>query len=625
MSENLNEVFEEAMQDAAVITVPIDDTLSNSGEAADAAAVGAALALKADLADISNIKVNEQAADNQGQILLDGRDVPMSDTDTTTLTAAITAAGSRTGADIPINGEPEAQTIAEAVEALSGAVKTVNGDAPDENGNVSIQRVNLAGNLETEFKATSEGVFLQRTSGGSAAIIDGQANLLSVMGNNVHTGFVAEVIAMDVQPADSESDLAASINKATWRDYVNDSGTTTFTYTSGAWKIDGTTVTLADYGIAITAGTAEENDAIVVSYVKEERGTITPAQPTQFVATGWNLFSASRGYAKVVKYSEEYGYKVSGAYTQLQFAATVGGTRSTITPNSAGIFQIPSDGYVFVTGGDSTSTAIFPTWSDWTEGYPGEFQGYTQTVIDLSLIMMTYFPNGMFSVGNVRDEISIVNGAAISRIDRWEYNEDTLDDAVATGREYKYDENYIYIVKANATSEPISISGVFTANDHGTEYFEGSDVPVYCKAQYNANLKNKLERDTVTISQQTLSASEQEQIRTNIGAAGQAAVNALLNGMVMITEHSRTLDADIAINKTKTIAAADFTPAVAPIPGYTPVAVLLASTLSALLPYTFTPTTSGTVIGVRNYSTAATGTGKTVKIRMIWVKNEFLG
>ena len=39
MSENLNEVFTIDFADSEVITVPIDDTLSNSGEAADAAAV----------------------------------------------------------------------------------------------------------------------------------------------------------------------------------------------------------------------------------------------------------------------------------------------------------------------------------------------------------------------------------------------------------------------------------------------------------------------------------------------------------------------------------------------------------------------------------------------------------
>ena len=561
MSENLNETFTVDFADASVITVPIDDTLSNSGEAADAKAVGDALALKADLADIANIKVNEQAADNQGQIYLNGEDVPMSDTDETTLKAAIeSAAGrtatdipmsssdstkisakiatvetaaNRTGADIPMTSALGAPKISEAFASVENAVLTVNGESP-VNGNVSISRVNMAGNLETAFKASSEGAFLQRTSGGAAAVVDGESNLLSVMGNAVKTGYVAEAIVPDVQPVSEESELAVSINKATWRGEVSTSGTYEFVYASSgsAWKLDGTTVTLADYGISITSGSPANNDKIVVTYIAEVRGTITPAfandaTTKRFVATGWNLFQSANGYAKVVKYSNEYGYRIDGAYTALQFASTIGGTRSNITPNSSGIFQVPSDGYVFVTGGNGTTTAIYPTWSDWVNGTPNEFHAFTLTAVDLSSIIANYFSDGMFQVGDTRDEIDIANGLAINRIDRMAYSAENLSAAIATGRAYDYDEDYIYLVRASANTHSITISGVFTVSDHGTEYFEGSDAPVYAKSSYGMNLKNKLERDTVTISQQTLSTDEQEQIRTNIGAASKAEVTPL--------------------------------------------------------------------------------------------------
>lgn len=572
MSENLNEVFEEAMEDALVITVPIDDTLSNSGEAADAAAVGAALALKANASDIASIKVNEQQADNQGQILLSGEDVPVSDTDTRTIAAAIGAAEGRTAADIHMSGADNttiaekiaaveddatrngaeipltealgAPSIAEAVGALQGAVKTVNGESADTNGNVTLSRVGLAGNLETAFKASSEGAFLQRSSGGAAAVVDGDANLLSVQGNRVHTGYVEELIGISVQPAASESDLAATIDKATWRGYVADSGTTTFTYTSSAWKVNGSTVTMADYGITVS-GTPASNDKIVVSYVKEVRGTIAVAfgndsATKRFVSTGWNLFQASNGYARVVKYSNEYGFRIDGAYTALQFAATYGGARSTITPNSSGLFQVPSDGYVFVTGGNSATTAIYPTWSDWINGTPNEFQAFSLTAVDLSSVIANYFPNGMFQVGDTRDEIDIANGQAINRIDRMEYSAENLAAAIATGRAYEYDEDYIYLVRATASTHSITLSGAFTVSDHGTEYFEGSDVGVYAKCTYGMNLKNKLERDTVTISQQTLSDAEQAQVRKNIGAASGAQLDALSDGFFLVKKYSCT-------------------------------------------------------------------------------------
>ena len=545
MANDLNEVFEEAMEDALVITVPIDDTLSNSGEAADAKAVGEALALKANASDIASIKVNDQQADNQGQILLSGEDVPMSDTDTRTLKVAIDAAANRKATDIPMSGSDSttiaakmsaveesatrtgaeipltealgAPTIAEAIEANEGAVKSVNGEEPDANGDVTLQRVSLAGNLETSFQQQSSGAFLRRTSGGSAAIVDGDAHLLSVMGNRVHTGYVAEVIAMSVQPASSSSNLAATMDKAVFRDYVEASGTITLTYSS-SWSEDP-----ADYGITVT-GTAASGDQIVISYVKEERGTITnafgnDASVRQFIATGWNLYQVSSGYARVVKYSDEYGYKISGAYSALQFAATIGGARQTITPNSAGIFSVPSDGYVFVNGGNSTSTAIYPTWADWTGGYPGSFEAYSQSVIDLTNIIDAYFQDGMFQVGDTRDEISVVNGEAINRIERMTYSAEALASVISSGRAYEYDEDFIYVVKATASTHQISLSGTFTVSDHGIEFFEGSSTPVYVEANYSMNLKNKLERDVLTISQQTLTPSEQTQVRANIGAA----------------------------------------------------------------------------------------------------------
>ena len=69
MSENnLNEAVEVRVEDSTVITINVDDTLTVSGDAADAKAVGDALALKADKSELSSaIKVDGQSADTQGQ------------------------------------------------------------------------------------------------------------------------------------------------------------------------------------------------------------------------------------------------------------------------------------------------------------------------------------------------------------------------------------------------------------------------------------------------------------------------------------------------------------------------------------------------------------------------------
>ena len=96
MSENndLNEVFEEEMEDQNVITVPIDATLKNSNEAAEAKAVGDALALKADKSELqTKVKVNGQEADNQGLILIYGTDIKVTnDAESPTIAEALEAA-----------------------------------------------------------------------------------------------------------------------------------------------------------------------------------------------------------------------------------------------------------------------------------------------------------------------------------------------------------------------------------------------------------------------------------------------------------------------------------------------------------------------------------------------------
>ena len=71
--------------------------------------------------------------------------------------------------------------------------------------------------------------------------------------------------------------------------------------------------------------------------------------------------------------------------------------------------QTESSGYVLVQGGDAT-TYIYTTWSDWQETYQGDFESYTESVLDLTAIMTARFPHGLMRVGDVRDEINLNTG-----------------------------------------------------------------------------------------------------------------------------------------------------------------------------------------------------------------------
>lgn len=307
--------------------------------------------------------------------------------------------------------------------------------------------------------------------------------------------------------------ITASINRDTFVSYVSNSGTTTLTYGT-AWSANP-----ALYGVTVY-NTPISGDKIIITYVKEQRGTLTPAMISVFNSTGWNLYDNSTGRARVVKYSEDYGYKIGGSYSLVSFATTPSGTQSAVTVEN-GYFNIPEDGYIIVTGGN-TSTYIYATWTDWVEGYPGNFETYVDDTIDLTEIMVN-FGNGLLSVGDVRDEINFNTQKSISRIERLAYNSTNLATAVASGRPYDTDTNYIYLVRETPVEVSFTVDPSYFVSDHGTEFYTASTTtPPVTEAIYGDNLKQKLESDVLTISQQTLSSNQKNQVLNNIGAIGKA-------------------------------------------------------------------------------------------------------
>lgn len=577
MSE-LNDLVEEVVSDAEVVTVPIDDTLSISGEAADAKAVGDALALKADASSVVAIDVNGESADNQGHIIIDGTDIKMSSGDETTLKDAIESAAGRTGNDIPVSGDVGAKKIKAAIEDVDGktatdimmangsetsiaakisamdvtaganstaisalqaktaetilmkdgetetvkdavdaCVKLVNGNAPDNTGNVQVDHALTADNLTSTGSQTSVGEWTRRAAGGSASISSGSAWLSAVMGNRSHVGYVPEAISMTVTTAPrepGEDPITATLDRDDFVAAASGSGTYNFVYTT-SWSVDP-----AGYGITVS-GEPVSGDQITVNYTAEDRGTIIQSDPQRMVSTGWNLAKATEEYtgfthlAVALKYASTATFKIIGTYTGVKFSSTLTGDKTTITP-SDGLFTISANGYLWVAGGD-TSTAIYMTWEDWILDGPTAAEEYTETVIDLSDVMEDYFPNGLLRAGDVRDEINFNTGKAISNIERLAYSEENLAAAIASGRTYEYDTNYIYLERAAAVENEIELSGEYTANDHGIEYFTGTSVSVYAITIYGNNLKNKLERDVVTLSAQELTADQKTQVQTNIG------------------------------------------------------------------------------------------------------------
>ena len=633
MADELNTRVQMTVRSAAVMTVPIDDSLSIAGEAADAKAVGDALALKADASAVVTISVDGQEADNQGVILLDAGDIPMEEGGTVKVREAVEAAASRTAADIPISADPESQSIAEVLassvdktadqirmraddstkvadriealeESTAGAVKSVNGNGPDDTGNVTLNRVAYADNLLSSGSQTSEASFMIRASGGDAYIGDGDARIAIIRGQAEHSGYVPEVI--DAVP--SNEDLTVEIDRAAFLAAVTESTTFTLTF-SGAWSTDP-----ANYGITVT-GTPENGDTIAVTYVEEERGTIAVSDPQTFIATGWNLWNGSEGYARVVKYSETYGFRVGGSYTAISWSATETGAQTLLSVNDRD-FDIPGDGYVFVTGADST-TEIYMTRGDWmTQANGGVHESYSQNIINLAGIMAGAFPDGLMAVGDVYDEISFNERKTFSRIEKIPYSEEARAEAEDSGRPYDVDVDWIYIVRENPVESALAEGlGKYTVNGHGMELIEGGEIAPEIRIVYSNDLKNKLERDVLTISQQTLTAAQKEQVKQNIGALS------ISDMASMVVFGSYSYAYSIPANGSVSITKANLK--MVPPAGYTACAIAnfnQGGSQYALI--TKVSVFSDTVTTIKN-TRSSTTTG-TFSIRVMYVKTDFV-
>lgn len=137
-------------------------------------------------------------------------------------------------------------------------IRTVNSQGPDTNGNVAITNVATADNLTSPDAQASYGEFIYRTSGGSASLSSGEAQLVYIDGNVNIQGRVAENFNIN-----TTNGILVTYSAPIWREQIDTSGTYVFSYTKptsslatsswtptiGNWSYNGTTVSLASFGL----------------------------------------------------------------------------------------------------------------------------------------------------------------------------------------------------------------------------------------------------------------------------------------------------------------------------------------------------------------------------------------
>ena len=358
----------------------------------------------------------------------------------------------------------------------------------------------------------------------------------------------SNVITSDISISVSGTIGAATVNKTTWEanSDVTNTGSYYFIYNNNKWLLDGVEKILANYGITITTGTPHDNDVITVNYTaatpnstitvnytKAVRGTITPAHPTQFVATGFNQFDPntmvindatinSNGIIEAsagdyVCYCKAVGGVTNGyiAYssdttqteiTNIGYYATVptigDQVIQTAIDSSAfptyGMVNFANNGYVVVAATNKNDLCIHPQWSgsanDTYETYVApSVIAFPSHSADTSPIALPSW--GMAAVGNVADRLDLDKKKYIKNIDRTQYSTAELSRIQGLGVDYDYDNNYIYYVLPTPTVYSVNVNSEYTVNDFGTEEFIGTVVPVTAQTIYGQNLRDKLRLD----------------------------------------------------------------------------------------------------------------------------------
>ena len=291
--------------------------------------------------DVGVLTVNNQEPDENGNVQIDTgfTQLSVNGNSPDENGAIIVPTGVMT-----INGNAPDENGNYDIEESEGLVRSVNGEEPDTDGNVTLNRVPFADDLYTEDTQEVSGSFIVRTSGGSASIADSTVVIKKIYGTSTRSGYVPTSREMSISWGErtEEAQITATID---WDTFIAQIGGETTTmdisYDGEDWDYDLTT-----YGIEITGGTAVNGDVIHIEYVAEERGTITNTFPMAFSTTGWNLYNNSTGYARVVAYSENYGYRIDGAYSSVKFCTEQGGTETDVTIDDNGLFNVTADGWL---------------------------------------------------------------------------------------------------------------------------------------------------------------------------------------------------------------------------------------------------------------------------------------
>lgn len=286
--------------------------------------------------------------------------------------------------------------------------------------------------------------------------------------------------------------ISASVDAEEFEDntYVSPTTAYTYTYTNGSWGDKPASVTFT--------GSPIEGDQITVNITPHDYGTIVSALPTKFKATSMNCFDKDMEHSGDTYNVTNMVPNLTDGYVIYSNAsgitsATVNGNPVTVQDNTfAVIYPTSFSDVLAITTSNPESICVHPRWSGTKDEVYGEY--WTSEVAIPQV-------DNFYSIGNVHNEIDMVNGQYIERVSAYTATEEAINALIADsgktyGVDYIFDDSIIVETLDSAVTSNVTVTGyTYQVDDFGTEEFDG-----YASAdlEYKTNLVDKLRVDVLT-------------------------------------------------------------------------------------------------------------------------------
>lgn len=322
--------------------------------------------------------------------------------------------------------------------------------------------------------------------------------------------------------------------------------TLVITYTKNEWDVtvSGSTttdITLSNYGITITNGTAEIADTIQVIYVAEQIGAIVTSYPQYMHSLGLNQFNKDGNQIFT-------GYRISATNLNIQASSSYDVIYFKVTPETYTIetqnaiigscawtpnipttsttfsavlspvsssewassltnndhmkhFLIEDEGYLCVSiqysnEHDTSDICCHLTWEAINDGVYESYYNYDMAIPytdDNGTLIREYGLVNLDDTTEYYDEIDFVAGKWYERTTRIAYSAANLATVQALDVPYMYDDNYIYYGIDTITHNLPDMSSDYKMSNYGTEELVGiNTMPCTATIFYQDNLKDKL-------------------------------------------------------------------------------------------------------------------------------------